>query len=70
MHITAFPNGTGHLSALWRTKRVVHMEGDYVQFQQKAALRQANMLWSKGFDLNVPVSCQTILPALGQDSAG
>ena len=25
MHITAFPNGAGHLSALWRTKRVARM---------------------------------------------
>ena len=47
MHITAFPNGAGHLSALWGTKGVTCMGGCYFQFQQKTALRQADMFWSK-----------------------
>ena len=64
MRITAFPNGTGHLSALWRTKRVAHMEGDYVQFQQKAALRQTDMFRSKCLNPDAFVSCQAILSAL------
>ena len=69
MHITTFPNGTGHFSALWRTKCVTRMGGYHVQFQQKAALRQADMFWSKGSNLNASVSCHTILPAPVQDGA-
>ena len=47
MHITAFPNGTGHLSALRSTKGMTCTGGCYFQFQQKAALRQANILRRK-----------------------
>lgn len=47
VRITTLPNGVGHLSALWRTKGVSHMGRRYVQFQQKPALRQTDMLWSK-----------------------
>ena len=38
MHITAFPNGAGHLSALRRTKLMSHMGRRHVQLQQKPAL--------------------------------
>ena len=69
MHITTFPNGTGHLSALWRTKRVTCMGGCYFQFQQKAALRQADMFRSKCLNFDAPVRCQAILPALVQNGA-
>ena len=33
MHITAFPNGAGHLSGLWCAKGVPRMGGGYIQFQ-------------------------------------
>lgn len=69
MHITAFPNGTGHLSPLWRTKGMSHMGGRYVQFQQKAALQQADVFRSKCLNPDAFVSCQAILPALVQDGA-
>ena len=48
MRVAAFPNGTGHLSALRGTKRVARMGGGNVQLQQKAALRQTDMFWRKG----------------------
>ena len=64
MRITAFPNGAGHLSALWRTKRVAYMQGDDVQFQQKAALRQTDMVRSKCLNLDTSVGRKAILSAL------
>lgn len=67
--VTTFPNGTGHLSALRRTKGVALMGGRYVQFQQKAALRQTDMFGRKRLNLDASVGCQTILPALVQDGA-
>ena len=67
--ITALPNGTGHLSALWRTKGMTCMGGCCFQFQQKTALRQADMFRSKCLNPDAPVSCQTILPTLVQDGA-
>ena len=67
--IAALPNGIGHFSTLWRTKGMTCMGGGYFQFQQKSALRQADMFWSKCLNLNAPISCQTILPALIQDGA-
>ena len=69
MGVAALPNGMGHLSALRRPEGITRMGGRYVQFQHKAALRQADMLRSKGWNLNALVSCQTILPALIQDRA-
>ena len=47
MHITTFPNGTGHLSTLWCPKRVARIGGYDIQFQQKAALPQTDMFRSK-----------------------
>lgn len=67
MHITAFPNGAGHLSALWRTKRVARMWGCYIQLQQEAALRQTDMFRGKCLNFDAFVGCQTILPALVHD---
>ena len=69
MHITAFPNGAGHLSALWRTKRVARMWGCYIQLQQEAALRQTDMFRGKCLNFDASVGCQTILPALVHDRA-
>ena len=69
MHITAFPNGVGHLSALWRTKRVARMWGCYIQLQQEAALRQTDMFRGKCLNFDAFVGCQTILPALVHDRA-
>ena len=69
MHITAFPNGAGHLSALWRTKRVARMWGCYIQLQQEAALRQTDMFRSKCLDLDASIGGQAIFPTLVQDSA-
>lgn len=46
--IAAFSNGVAHLPQVWRTKGVTHMGGGYVQFQQKPALGQTDMFWSKG----------------------
>ena len=69
MHITAFPNGAGHLSALWRTKRVARMWGCYIQLQQEAALRQTDMFRGKCLNFDAFVGCQTILPALVHDRA-
>ena len=63
MHITAFPNGAGHLSALWRTKRVARMWGCYIQLQQEAALRQTDMFRGKCLNFDAFVGCHTILPA-------
>lgn len=69
MHITAFPNGAGHLSALWRTKRVARMWGCYIQLQQEAALRQTDMFRGKCLNFDASVGCQTILPTLVHDRA-
>ena len=67
--ITTFPNGTGHLSPLRRAKRVSLMGGGYIQFQPKAALRQTDMFGRKRWNLDAPISGQTILPALIQNGA-
>ena len=65
--VTALPNGAGHLSQLRRTEGMSCMGRCYVQFQQKAALRQTDMFWSKGLNLNAPISCQTVFSTLVQD---
>ena len=69
MHITTFPNGTGHLSTLWCTKRVACMGGGHIQFQQNASLRQTDMFRSKCLDLDASIGGQAIFPTLVQDSA-
>ena len=69
MHITTFPNGTGHLSALRRAEWVARMGGHYVQFQQKAALGQADMPWRKCLNPDASVGCQAIFSALIQNGA-
>ena len=56
---------TGNIDA--RTEGMSCMGRCYVQFQQKAALRQTDMFWSKGLNLNAPISCQTVFSTLVQD---